>query len=72
MGHTFLFSEPSKCGLCEKAADIQFHPCKHVAMCHPCRSSVRAVRKCLECKVSLQLHVQHGGDHLINDLSHSL
>ena len=46
-------TELSECQLCcEKAADVQVLPCKHVVYCHPCKESVRAIKKCLECRVS--------------------
>ena len=46
-------SELPECKLCcEKAADIEVLPCKHIVYCHPCRESVRAIKKCMECRVS--------------------
>ena len=49
-----MYLEPSQCALCEKAADIQLHPCGHIALCHPCRDSVKAIKRCpqVECRVS--------------------
>lgn len=54
---TVVSKEPSRCALCEKAADIQFHPCQHVAMCHVYQATVRAIKKCpkVECRVTIIL-----------------